>query len=194
MQFASIFLCIITRNLRGFPNHESRMRGENFVCLSFVIASNKVLLMFAPRCTFVGGEGEAGMQNFFWWFPPNEKTINSKGASMSLRKGQSIKLSVRCKAFSLLSALSHTELTGVNTHGFCNTVINWWTVGPRWLQELRVRHQCPEAIYVLCQWGASEYHMSQRLMSSLFLLMGMADTARLEISVPASEINSNRAS
>lgn len=84
-----------------------------------------------------------------------------------------------------------------STHGFCNMVINWWTVGPWWLQELHVRHQCPKAIYVLCQmcqWGASEYHMSRRLMSSLFLLMGTAGTARLEISMPASEINSTRAS
>lgn len=42
--------------------------------------------------------------------------------------------------------------------------------------------------------GAAEYHMSQRVMSSLLLLMGMADTTHLEISVPASEINRDGAS
>lgn len=55
-------------------------------------------------------------------------------------------------------------------------------------------HQCLGPC-VLCHWGASQCHMSQRLMALLFLLlMAKADTTHLEISVPASQINADRAS
>lgn len=46
---------------------------------------------------------------------------------------------------------------------------------------------------MFCVSGASEYHMLPNKCSQPFLLMGQADITFLEISVPASEINSNRA-
>lgn len=72
LAFASIFVYIITRSLRGFAKHGGKMRGKNFIRLSFFTAPNEVFFqVHSQLCIWVWGQREASTENFFCWFSPN---------------------------------------------------------------------------------------------------------------------------
>lgn len=160
LTFASVFIYIITRSLRGFARHVGKMRGKNFIWLSLFIVSKEVLFnVCSQMCIWMWGQRETGTLNFLCWFPPHP-VQNRTGKALECTDSF-----IDCPFCSDMPAPLKWCLAGVSE---CTWLLwdNDKLVESWWLQKLRVPHQCPRAICVLCQGGATEYHVSRRVMSS----------------------------
>lgn len=172
--FASIFIHIITRSLREFAVHRGRMRGKNFIWLSLFIASKAVFFNLLPDVHLSVGTERGRHTESPLLTPPSQGTAEQS-------------LGVLWQFYWLcLCRDSHPWkwcFPGVSAHG---CVRQWWIVDTGCTSFMFP--SVPQASDALCQGCCWTPHVTQTDVPTL-LLMGTADTTHLEISVPASQIN-----